>query len=390
MLLIACFSFQPPKKKNENAFAIRAAALAARRSGARLAPVSPPAALPTILTRNTREKQKNPKNRASSPEDPAQTLPLTASYSAGDMHASSSSAWRAATRRAPAPPAPAPPGAGAGAGARWGTREWPAGWPAGARGGTSGSGSETAYDAGAFSGSGAALLQKGSLLRRAFFPAFFFAPPRGRRRRRRGEGRAPFLFLFLIGRLRKLRLYLPRLRRIRGEVVHRNRGAPPRPARRRRRRNDAPLESRSRRGRKKNAAARRASSCRARRSRGFVVCASFLPFPDRLRLSLQNLGLQNEVDRRERVRGEVAAARARRRCSPFFFRGFRCSGTYRRRAFDAPLGLGHERLHLHEALERVFHARARLPARWRSPRSPCRRRGMHDGARLQSSRDVLG
>ena len=43
--------------RHENEFAIRAAALAARRSGARLAPVSPPAALPTILTRKTREKK---------------------------------------------------------------------------------------------------------------------------------------------------------------------------------------------------------------------------------------------------------------------------------------------------------------------------------------------
>ena len=51
------FLFLFTASRHENEFAIRAAALAARRSGARLAPVSPPAALPTILTRKTREKK---------------------------------------------------------------------------------------------------------------------------------------------------------------------------------------------------------------------------------------------------------------------------------------------------------------------------------------------
>ena len=315
MILIACFSFQPPKKKNENEFAIRAAALAARRSGARLAPVSPPAALPTILTRNTREKQKNPKNRASSPEDPAQTLPLHG-FVLGGRYA------RLVQQRLGVPQRVARPrrrrrrrrGRGRGRGHGWRTREWPAGWPAGARGGNFGIGLGDGVRRGRFLGLRRGAFAKGLAFAPRFFSCVFLrAAARGRRRRRRGEGRAPFLFLFLIGRLRKLRLYLPRLRRIRGEVVHRNRGAPPRPARRRRRGNDAPLRIASR------AAVRRKNAARAARLRApsetipRIRRLRFFPFPspDRLRLSLQNLGLQNEVDRRERVRGEARRRRAR-------------------------------------------------------------------------------
>ena len=313
MLLVPCFSFQPPKKKNENEFAIRAAALAARRSGARLAPVSPPAALPTILTRNTREKQKNPKNRASSPEDPAQTLPLHG-FVLGGRYARLVQQRLGVPQRAARPPPARRRGAGAGGGAQM-RRERPAGWPAGPRGGTRdrlGDGERGAFSA------PARRFAKGL----AFAPRFFSRRRAAARacRRRRGEGRAPFFF-FSHRSASKQGFSAPSRIRARSFTETEARPGYPRVVAAT---NDAPLQSRARLRPKKTPRARRlrAPSETIPRIRR---CASFLFLPPIVSAQPS----EPRPSKRGRSEGEgprrrSAAARARRRCSPFFFHwGFR-------------------------------------------------------------------
>ena len=329
MLLVPCFFFSAFfKKRNENAFAIRAAALAARRSGARLAPVSPPAALPTILTRNTREKQKNPKNRASSPEDPAQTLPLHG-FVLGGRYA------RLVQQRLGVPQRVARPrrrrrrrrGRGRGRGHGWRTREWPAGWPAGARGGNFGIGLGDGVRRGRFLGLRRGAFAKGLAFAPRFFSCVFLrAAARASPASTRGGTRA-FSFSFSHRPASEASALSP------APSPDPRRGRSPKPRRAAATRaSPAATERRSapnresRRGPKKKRRARRASSCAERddfADSSFALLS--LPFPR----SSPPQPSEPRPSKRGRSEGEgprrgSAAARARRRCSPFFFHwGFR-------------------------------------------------------------------
>ena len=383
MLLVPCFSFQPPKKKNENEFAIRAAALAARRSGARLAPVSPPAALPTILTEHTRKTKKPQKLRII----PRGSCANSASrpYSAGDMH-SSAAPWRARARAAP--PAPAPPGAGRGRGHGRRTRSGPLGGPPGARG-NFGIGLGDGVRRGPFSGSGAALLQRARFCAALFSCVFLRAAARGVAGVDAGRDARLFFFFFSSAGFGSFG-FISRTFAGSGEVVHetgarRDRASPAAT-------DDAPLQSRvtPRSEEKRRAAARlRAPSETIPR---FVVCASSL-FPPIVSAS----AFRTSAFKARSIGGRGSAARlggarARRRCSPFFSLGFSF--------VVVPTGVGSSMRHSAWGTSASTFTK---PLSASSTRGGAFRLGggvvaesvsvlmRHDAARhLQSSRDVLG